>query len=49
MEVFLVTVKGEAIPCTINVRKGTIRPTIKGGYRILRLANKQKERRVNEI
>ena len=44
MKVFLVTVKGEAIPCTINVRKGTIRPTIKGGYRILRLANKQKRK-----
>ena len=40
MKVFLVTVKGEAIPCTIN--RGKIRPTIKGGYRILRLANKQK-------
>jgi len=40
MKVFLVTVKGEVVPCTIN--RGTIRPTIKGGYRILLLANKQK-------
>ena len=40
MKVFLVTVKGETVPCTIN--RGVIRPTIKGGYRILRLANKQK-------
>ena len=39
MKVFLVTAKGEAIPCIIN--KGKIRPTIKGGYRILRLANKK--------
>ena len=42
MKVFLVTVKGEAIPCTIN--RGKRRPTIKGGYRILRLANKQKRK-----
>ena len=44
MKVFLVTVKGETVPCTIN--RGVIRPTIKGGYRILRLANK--ERKSNE-
>ena len=42
MKVFLVTTKGEVIPCTIN--KGIIRPTIKGGYRILRLENKKKEK-----
>jgi len=41
MRVFIVTIKGEIIPCTIN--KKVIRPTIKGGYRILRLANKHKE------
>ena len=41
MKIFLVTVKGETIPCTIN--KGVIRPTIKGGYRILRLANKERK------
>ena len=40
MKVFLVTSNGKAVPCTIN--RGVIRPTIKGGYRILRLANKQK-------
>ena len=42
MKVFLVTVNGEVAPCTIN--RGTIRPTIKGGYRILLLANKQKRK-----
>jgi hypothetical protein len=40
MKIFLVTAKGKVVPCTIN--KGVIRPTIKGGYRILRLANKKK-------
>ena len=41
MKVFIVTIKGDIIPCTIN--KQTIRPTVKGGYRVLRLANKHKE------
>jgi len=41
MRVFIVTIEGEIIPCTIN--KKVIRPTIKGGYKILRLANKKKE------
>ena len=45
MKIFLVTIKGEVIPCTIN--KGVIRPTIKGGYRILRLANNKIKEKSN--
>ena len=41
MRVFLVTVKGIAVPCTI--KKSVIRPTVKGGYRILRLENERKK------
>jgi len=40
MRVFIVTIEGEIIPCTIN--KKVIGPTIKGGYKILRLANKKR-------
>ena len=41
MRVFLVTVKGIAVPCTI--KNNVIRPTVKGGYRILRLENERKK------
>ena len=41
MKVFIVTANGKIVPCTIN--RGVIRPTIKGGYRILRLAYEGKE------
>ena len=37
--VFLVTVKGIAVPCTI--KKGHISSTVRGGYNILRLANEK--------
>ena len=40
MQVFLVTTKGIAVPCTI--KNNVIRPTVKGGYRILRLENKRR-------
>ena len=43
MKVLLVTDKGVVVPCTIN--KKVIRPTIKGGYKILRLANEKKTKR----
>ena len=43
MKVFLVTNKGVIVPCTI--KKKVIRPTIKGGYKILRLANENKTKR----
>jgi len=42
IKVFIVTDKGKVVPCSIN--KGVIRPTIKGGYRILRLAHERKEK-----
>ena len=40
MQVFLVTTKGIAVPCTI--KNNVIRPTVKGGYRILCLENKRR-------
>ena len=40
MRVFLVTAKGIAVPCTI--KNNMIRPTVKGGYRILRLESKRR-------
>jgi hypothetical protein len=45
MKVFLVTDNGVIVPCTI--KKNVIRPTVKGGYKILRLANENKTK-VNE-
>ena len=34
MKIFIVTDRGTVIPCTLN--KNVLRPTVKGGYRILR-------------
>ena len=42
MQVFLVTTKGIAVPCTI--KNNVIRPTVKGAYRILRLENERKNK-----
>jgi len=38
----MVTVKGVVVPCTSV--KDVIRPTVKGGYRVLRLANKKEKK-----